>query len=137
MSFSRRDIWRMMKVEAGVNPTAATAAQTINGAAVDCTFSGGGGESVVLHAACGAATGAPSAQTVDAKIQDSADGSTGWADVGDAITQLTADDTGGESPGINLSTLNRFLRVVLVVALTAGTAPTIPVHAVLVIGGRD
>jgi len=136
MSFSRRDIWRMVKVETGVIPEDSSAA-TINGPAIDRTFSGGGGESAVLHASCGAATGSPSAQTVDAKLQDSADGSTGWADIGDAITQLTADDTNGESPGINLSTLKGFLRVVMVVGFTAGTTPAIPVAASVVIGGRD
>ncbi len=136
MSFGKRDIWRMVKVETGIIPVDNVAA-TLNGPAIDLTFSGGGGESVVLHASCGAATGGPSAQTFDAKIQDSADGSTGWADIGDAITQLTADDTNGESPGINLSTLKKFIRVVMVIGFTGGSTPTIPASAVCVIGGRD
>jgi len=136
MSFSKRDIWRMIKCEIGIDPDDSIAA-TIEGAAINLNYSAGGGESVVLHVACGAATGGPSAQTVDGKIEQSADGSTSWTDVGDAITQLTGDDEDGESPGINLSTLQKYIRANIVVGFTGGSTPTIPVAATLVIGGRD
>ncbi len=136
MSFARRDIGRLIAMERGIIPEDSVAA-TINGPAID-RFSGGG-TSAVLHAACGAATGSPSTQTVDAKIQDSADGSTGWADLSPAIatTQLTADDTESESANVNLINHKRHIRVVVTVGFSGGSTPTIPVSATLCLGGRD
>jgi hypothetical protein len=134
MGFGRRDIWRHLRAVAGINPTASAAA-TINGSAVDRFGSSQGADSAVLHVACGAATGSPSAQTVDGKLQDSADGSTDWQDIGDAITQLTADDTSGESPGINLSNKRRYVRSVVTVGFTGGSTPAIPVAATICLGG--
>ena len=140
MPFTKRDIWRLCTTVGAIDPEDAGASATINGDAVDVRTSGGGGASAIVAVQCGAATGAPSAQTVDAKIQDSADGSTGWADLGagSAAVQLTADDTFSQSAGINLTPGNKgFIRAVVTVVLTAGTTPTIPVGATLVIGGRD
>ena len=140
MSFTKRDIWRLCTTAGAVNPETASASATINGDAVDVTFSGGGGASAIVAVQCGAAAGSPSAQTVDAKIQDSADGSTGWADLaaGSAAVQLTADDTFSQSVGINLTPGNKgFIRAVVTVVLTGGSTPTIPVGATLIIGGRD
>jgi len=140
MSFTKRDIWRLCTTVGAIDPESASASATVNGDAVDVRFAGGGGASVVLAIQCGAATGGPSAQTVDGKVQDSADGSTGWADLGtgSVATQLTADDTFSQSAGINLTPGNKgYIRAVVTVALTGGAAPTIPVGATLVIGGRD
>ena len=139
MSFTKRDIWRLCTSAGGINPADSVAA-TINGAAVDVTFSGGGGASVFIAVQCGAASGSPSSFTVDAKIQDSADGSTGWADLGtgSVATTLTADDTFSQSAGINLTPGNKgFIRSVVTVAFVAGTTPKIEVGATLIIGGRD
>ena len=140
MSFTKRDIWRLCTTAGAIDPEDAAASATINGDAVDVRTVSGGGASVVLAIQCGAATGGPSAQTVDGKIQDSADGSTGWADLGtgSAAVQLTADDTFSQSAGINLTPGNKgYIRAVVTVVLTAGSTPTIPVGATLVIGGRD
>ncbi len=140
MSFARLDIGRLMQMVRGINPEDSAAA-TINGPAIDRFPAAvpSGGKSAVLHVACGAATGGPSVQTVDAKIQGSVDGSTGWVDLSPAvaITQLTADDTESFSRNVNLARHRRHLRVVVTVAFTGGSAPTIPVSATLCLGGRD
>ena len=85
MGFGRRDIDRMMKMEIGIDPEDSAPA-TINGAAIDRRSATGSGASAVLHVACGAATGSPSPQTVDGKLQDSADNATDWQDIGTAVT---------------------------------------------------
>lgn len=128
----QRNIGAYVKVAKGINPQASAAA-TINGAAIDRQ----GYLSCVLHHACGAAAGSPTARTVDSKIQDSADGSTGWADLsGAAATQLTADNSEAEK-NVDLSGAKRYIRVVETVAFTGGTTPTIPVAAEVVLAGRD
>lgn len=82
-----------------------------NGAAIDCLLY----RRAAFHVRVGV-IGASG--TVDYKIQESADGSTGWADVtGAAITQLTASD-GKARIAINCEKTKRYLRAVL----TIGTA---------------
>ena len=129
----QRDIGAFIKVQKGIDPTDDTGT-TLNGGSIDRR----GMESCVLHAACGAATGTPTAQTVDAKIQDSPDGTTGWADLSPAkaTTQLVADDTEAEV-NVDLSGVKAFIRAVVTTVLTAGTSPRLPVMATIVLGGRD
>lgn len=128
----RSDIGSFIKPVKGINP-ANQAAGTVNGAAIDRQRYG----SCTLHLAVGAATGSPTAQTVDAKLQDSADGSTGWADLtGAAVTQRTADNTEAEVDA-NLAGAKQYIRAVVVVAFTAGTSPAIPIAATVVLGGAD
>ena len=127
---TRKDIGAFIKAQAGINPQDSAAA-TINGGAIDRQDF----DSCVLHAAAGAATGAPTAQTVDAKLQDSPDGTSGWADIaGAAITQITADNAQAEVD-IDLSGAKRYIRAIVAVGFTGGTTPTIPVAATVVLGG--
>jgi hypothetical protein len=119
------------------------AGATLNGAAIDRMLTTGGNEgyySCVLTGGCGAATGTPTTQTYDVKLQDSADGSTGWADFTDedgngAITQITADDTNGTTGNVNLKSAKGFIRFVEIVAFTGGTSPDIPHACNVVLGG--
>ena len=137
MGFGRRDIDRQMKMEIGIDPEDSAPA-TINGAAIDRRSATGSGASAVLHVACGAATGSPSPQTVDGKLQDSLDGSGGWADIsGTDIAQLTGDDEDASSPNRNLVDVKKFIRAVVTVVLTGGSSPTIPVAATICFGGRE
>lgn len=109
------------------------AAGTVNGPAIDRS----GKLSGILIALCGAATGTPTTQAVDAKLQDSADGSTGWADItGAAVTQMTADDS-IQRVNVKLDTARQFIRVQLVVAFTGGASPEIPIASVVDLGGAD
>jgi hypothetical protein len=128
----------MAATEAGIWPEDASAG-AINGFKIDRRAASGvtGGASAYLNVQCGAATGTPSAQTVDGKLQDSADGSSDWQDIGDAITTITTDDSAAESPGINLTNKREWIRAVVTVGFTDGSTPTIPVAASVTFGGRE
>lgn len=76
---------------------------------------------VVLNAGTVGASG-----TVNCKVQESADGSTGWADVsGAAFTQVTASNDDAAYVGsIRLDHRLRYIRVVMTVAVAACDAGT-------------
>lgn len=125
------------------NPPALPAAGARNSAAIDRATPGGNFfNSATLVQKTGAIAGSPSAQTVDAKIQDSPDGSTGWADYKPdgvttaAIAQLTAANAVGEVD-VDLSGAKRYIRVVETVAFTAGTSPTIGADSTVILAGAD
>lgn len=129
---SLTDVGAEIKAVAGFSPQAA-AAGAINGTAIDRL----GFQSAVLHGRTGAATGTPTSQTYDLKLQDSADGTTGWADIaGSAITQITAVNTEAEKD-VNLSGAKRYVRAVGTVAFVGGTTPTLLVASALVLGGAS
>jgi len=133
MSFPRmHDVGAYVKPVAGINPTDSAAA-TINGSAIDRQ----GFQSCVLMVMAGAASGGPTAQTVDAKLQESDNGTSGWADVsGAAVTTVSADNSSAEVD-VDLATVKRYVRVVVTVGFTGGTSPTIPVASTVVLGGSD
>ena len=121
-------------VKAGTVP-AAQAAATRDGTAIDRL----GYSSCVLFAQSGAVSGAPSTQTMDAKLQDSEDGSTGWADYTPptgtaAVTQITAASSVSEKD-VDLAGAKRYIRVRETVAFTAGTSPTLGAATQVVLGG--
>lgn len=127
---SQRDIGSYISPQIGNVPVASVAA-TLTGAAIDRQDY----LSCVLTAVAGAATGSPTALTLDAKLQDSADGSTGWADItGAAITTIAAASTLGRVD-VNLHGAARYIRVVSTVAFTGGTSPTLGVATVVDLGG--
>lgn len=96
-----------------------------------------GYQSALLVINSGAAAGTPDSFTVDAILQDSADGSTDWQAVsGVAITTITAINTQAID-AINLSSLRRYVRCVTTVEFVNGTAPTIGVAGLLVLGGAE
>lgn len=121
-----------VKSFAGMRPQAAQAAGAVNGIAIDRT----GAQSAELFAFTGADTGAPTTRTLATKIQDSDDGSTGWADV----TGLTASDVTAinseQRASIDLTkTSKKFIRVVHTVSFTGGTSPTLFIGSTVVLGG--
>lgn len=119
----------------GVAPVSSAAA-TVNGGSIDRQ----GFMSAILSAITGVATGTPSTQTVTVKIQDSADGSTGWADytpdVGSASFTITADGTFNDV-NVNLRKAKRYIRAVIVVAFTGGSSPDQLVTALVQLAGAD
>lgn len=127
----QRDIGAYVKTAGSVVPQNSAAA-TVNGTAVDRT----GYESCVLQGLVGAATGTPTAVSVTFKLQESADGSTGWADVTDASVEATAENSAVEAD-VNLAGALPYVRVVATVAFTGGTSPTIDVAGLLTLGGAD
>jgi len=86
----------------------------------------------------GAASGEPTAQSVTLKLQesDASDGS-GMEDVtGATISALTADNA-YSAKDFDLAGLKRYIRVVVTVALTAGTSPKIPVAVAVALGDSN
>lgn len=123
-----------------VAPIASTGA-THNGVAVDrIPSSDQSFRSGLLEVSIGAATGSPTALTVDCSVQESADGSTGWAAITAghggpiAMTQATAGSQVVQVP-FTMTGTYRYLRAVVVTTLTAGTSPTLPVAANIVLAG--
>lgn len=128
-----RDVGAYIKAAIGSIPLSSLGGAAVNGPAINRL----GFDSCVLHTAGGSATGSPSAQTLDAKLQESADGSTAWTDItGAAITQIIADDSEAQVD-VDLSGVKKFIRVVQTVVLTAGTSPEWPVSSVVILGGAS
>ena len=126
-----RDIGAYVKLAIGAIPLNSSGG-SVNGPAINRL----GFDSCVLHTAAGAVTGSPTGQTLDAKLQDSADGSTGWADLvpAIAIVQITADDSEAQVDA-DLSGVKKFIRVVQAVVLTGGTTPAWAVGSTVTLGG--
>lgn len=124
-------------------PPTSPLAGTVNGAAVDVhQLSGGGADfgSGRVHMETGVEGGTPgSARSVAVTIQDSADGSTGWANVLDengVAYGLTISTVSTENSfPINLRKCKRFIRAVAVTAFTGGTSPTLYQSVGLMLSG--
>lgn len=119
----------------GVAPVSSTGG-AITGSAIDTQ---GYGDGMVI-VQVGGTTGTPTSFTVDAKVQESADGSTGWADIsGDALVQVTSANKTGEIKVAlgSRSASKRYIRVIVTPALTGGTTPTVGVGAVVVLGNPE
>lgn len=87
----------------------------------------------------GAATGGPTAQSVTVKIQESADGSTGWTDVTDlaeveAATVVSDADNQVKTLAFYPTALKQYIRVVATTAFTGGTTPAQPSSVLVVLG---
>jgi hypothetical protein len=91
--------------------------------------------SCVFSIQCGDAVGSPTAQTVDGKLQECATLGGTYTDVtGLTTAQLTGDEELA-TKDVNLQPLQRFVRVVCTVALTAGSTPKLAVNGQIVFGG--
>lgn len=132
MNANSTDAGVLVAIRSGAAPAAVTAG-TRNSAAIDRL----GFDSCVLAAQTGAASGSPSALTLAAKIQESADGATGWADITDAaIEPLTAENSVARV-NVRLPAAKRYLRVVETVGFTGGSSPTIGASSTIVLCGPD
>lgn len=106
-------------------PTAARTA-TVNGAALNIRDNLGRAK-IVLDSAAGTGT----TPTLDVKLQDSADGATGFADItGAAFTQVTDAGASLQEIPLNVDAVKAFIRGV---ATITGTGPsfTFSVNAIL------
>ena len=128
-----RDIGAHTEFNVGTTPTNDDGSAAIEGTGVDTL----GKHSGTLYLATGAATGTPTTQTADCKLQDSADNST-FADVSPAIavTQVAA-DSGTASVDFDARARRRFVRAVTTVAFTGGTTPAWASGATILMGGHD
>lgn len=126
------DIGGIVKAATGIDPKSEDGTGQ-NGSSIDRS----GFASCVLVGQNGAATGSPTSYTVDFKLQESADGSTGWSDIsGAAVTQITADDQ-LEYVDVDLSGVKQYIRVVEATSFTGGSSPTVPASATVVLGGAQ
>lgn len=89
---------------------AAAVTATANGSSVDVRAARGSMAFLLSTAA------ASSGDTLDVKIQDSADGATGWADVtGGAFTQVTSGAASQQKLALNADALRGYVRAVVTV----------------------
>lgn len=124
--------------EIGTVP-AASAAGTVNGTGIDRR----GAKFCVLEAMTGAATGAPTTQSLNAKLQhaDTLGGSytdyqpNGVAAAG-AITAITAVNSRAKKT-IDLTGAKAFIRTVTTTAFTGGASPTLANSVSMILGGLD
>lgn len=126
----RKRLKEQIKTVAALRPVS-QAAGTVNGLVIDRKDF----EDAMLAVSAGAASGSPSALTVNVKIQtgDAADGS-GMADVaGVAITEITAVNT-ERNLAVDLLPLKRYVRAVATVGFTGGSSPEILLAAMLTLG---
>lgn len=78
--------------------------------------------------------GGGTSPTLDVKLQDSADGSSGWADIsGATYTQVTDSADATESIGVKIDEVKRYVRAV---ATIGGTSPTFD-SGVCVVGKKQ
>lgn len=124
----------------GLDP-AARSAGAANGTGIDRR----GFNSCALVGQTGAVTGAPSAQSVDFKLQHSDTLGGTYTDFTPsipqpsptgALAQIAAAST-VKKRSIDLKTAKAFIRVVGTTAFTGGTTPTLFSSALLVLGGAD
>lgn len=109
-----------------IAPQVIASATTTNGSSIDTGPIGPQMMSALLNV--GTLVGA--GNTVAAKIQESADGSTGWVDVtGATFTSVTA-------AGFGWCIFQNALRYVRVVITTTGTVTSAPVSAQVIFNGR-
>ncbi|HEY4112868.1 MAG TPA: hypothetical protein VGM17_02300 [Rhizomicrobium sp.] len=127
------NIGAFIKGKPGVAPQASSAG-TVNGGWTDRL----GYQSCLLFAQTGAASGSPSTQTLDCKLQSADDNSgTNAADIdGAAISQITAVNSNA-SASVDLLGAKRWIRAVSTVAFTGGTSPTLLHSAAIVLGGAQ
>ncbi len=134
-----RNVVALATVKQALRAAAQSAAASFSLTGLTFDRTAGDFQSFLAGVFLGAATGSPSAVSVTAKLQDSADGST-WADVvADDVNPtvqvaVTAVNTQGFF-AIDASRLKRYVRLVFTVAFTGGSSPTILMDAKFMAGG--
>lgn len=123
-----------------INVFSASATAAMTGAAIQIVGPGYQYKSAQLALYLGDATGSPSAVSVVAKVQQSADGSTNWTDYADVygVGSVTNAAASSEvSQNIILQGAQAYIRLVATPTLTGGTSPAIPLAAAIVLGGSS
>jgi hypothetical protein len=123
-------------------PQSLTGSSAVDGVSVDTQ----GYDNAKLHVYAAEASGSPSAASVVVTLQESADGSTNWANANDNTgtvigftlsgLQAAAGVNAARVEGLNLNR-KRFLRVVVTPAFTGGTSPAILAYGELIFGGAQ
>lgn len=123
-------------VDPSLAPQSDAGGSPVDGASVDTL----GYNTAMLVLESGAISGSPSATAIAVKLQESADGSTGWADANDE-TGAPIGGTVTEANKVLLARIEglgtnrkRYLRVVETTTFTGGTSPTVLVHGNILLG---
>jgi hypothetical protein len=94
-----------------------------------------GYDTCLLIASTGAETGSPTGRTLDASLEHSDESGSGFtAFTGSDVTQITAVNI-TQVKSIDLSGAKRYIRVVEIATLTAGSTPTIGKSSQVILGG--
>lgn len=136
----RFNVYDNTKLIGGVSlaPQSFTGSSAVNGTAVDTIV----GDNAVIRAYGAIASGSPTASTLAVTLQESADGSTNWANANDNTgtvigftlnCKTVAGDNVARIEGLGLNR-KRYLRAVITPAFTGGTSPAILGFAEIVIG---
>jgi hypothetical protein len=129
------DIGSQIKSDVSAFNGAATGAVT--GAAVRRVGEGHNYASGQLVVATGSTTGTPDSFSVAGKLQDSANGSTGWNDVpGTTITPVIVEN-GQAKVNFIARGCQAYVRAVVTPTFTGGSSPAIPAVGILVLGGNS
>jgi hypothetical protein len=123
-----------------INAFSATTSTAVTGAAIQIVGPGYQYKSGQLALYLGTVTGAPSALSVVAKIQHSADGSTNWTDFTDpygvgSVTNAAASTEVNQN--VVLQGAQAYIRLVVTPSFTGGTTPAIPLAGAIVLGGTS
>lgn len=121
----------------GVLPVITVGNGTVNGVAVNRQ----GYLSVGVIYTAGICPSVPTGFTAALKIQDSADGSTGWADFATIATLGTASDLSAASTtqyfDVNVRGAKKFIRVVQTLTFTGGSSPSQLAAIAVVLGDKN
>lgn len=90
-----------------------------------------------LTLSIGAAAGSPTSYTCVLQLQQSATSGGTYADVSGAVTATLDTDDTSASVDVDLSGLYGYLKAEVTTSFTDGTNPTLPVAAILTLGGAD
>jgi hypothetical protein len=123
---------------ASLRPQSDSGGSAVNGLSVDTK----GYNSGVLRASINAASGSPTTASTVVKLQESADGSTNWADAndntGNVISATVNPKTTAQDVVLRIEGLNqnrkRYLRIVETTTFTGGTTPAVVVAADILLG---
>lgn len=136
---TQSNIGALLSTVTSVRPQAAFSAGATNGVSVD-RQAHSMARCCVLHTSTGAATGAPTATSVIAKLQHAPDNAT-WTDYKpDGVNVATAVAAGASadvSLNVDLTLAARYIRAVSTVSFTAGTTPTVFAVVDIVLGGEN
>ena len=132
-----KNVGAFIKPVTGIFPVN-SAAGTVEGPGID-RFPDVGKQfdSCVLKLARGQDSGGADPHSVAAILEESSvqdDGATWSAIAGASIAALTVDDTEAQVD-VDLTGAKRYIRVVAVVTLTAGSSPKLPFSADIILGG--
>jgi hypothetical protein len=123
-------------------PQSVSGSSAVDGVSVDTQ----GYENAKLHVYSAEASGSPSAASLAVTLQESADGTDGWANALDNTgavigftlsgVQAAAGVNAARVEGLNLNR-KRYLRIVVTPTFTGGTSPAVLAYGELIFGGSQ